>query len=246
MYAKEDRSESSNVFPIIEGTSSKADTAYSGEPIPRTAKEISEIYSVSDRAIQGWYRIVLQAHPWINETDLKVGKSAKTKYTVLCQRLIEAYRQSGMGSEEWILQIQAQNANILPKERLSPGQSLKQFGLTPVEVVEGADRGQIETAIYTVQPLLPFFHVEDLSITVPVVNTSEVDELTTSLLNQTNVAAEMLQQFVTADLRVKLAALLAQNTNLAAGLQNAAVVQAVQSLGKPVEGGDKENSFRPS
>lgn len=94
---------------ILSVKTSNLEAASSSEELfPRAAREIAETYGVSDRSIQNWYKVITEAYPSLTETDLKIGKSAKMKYTVLCQELIQAYRQSGKNSDEWIAEVQGQ------------------------------------------------------------------------------------------------------------------------------------------
>jgi len=236
-----DEDRPSNVFPLIPLTS--------GEPQPtaRTAGEIAEIYNKSDRTVQGWFKTVVQAYSWLPESTLKTGKSANTKYTVLFQELLSDFRKSGMGAEEWITAIHSSNADKLPKEKTSSERSLEQFHLTQaldVEVVEGGfPEIQTTSETYSVQPILKG-KFQNLMVTFPEVDTSGLDAQTLQLHEQTMQAVTALQGFFTADLKAKLTGVLAQNTNLAAAIQNSAVVGVVHGLGKPE--GEEEGSFRPS
>jgi len=240
MYAK-DEDRPRNVFPILPSTSGEP------QPTPRTAREIAEIYEVSDRTIQQWYRVVIKAYPWLKESDLKTGRSAQTKYTILFQEWISDFRESGMGAEEWISAIHSSNADKLPKEKTTSERSLKQFHLTQaveVEVVEDEFQEiQTTSETYTAQPILQV-NLQHLTVTLPEVDTSGLDAQTVQYTSHTAQAVNVLEQFIAADFKAKLTGVLAQNTNLAAALQHSAVVGAVQDLGvgKPEEGG----SFRPS
>jgi len=240
MYVK-DEDRPSNVFPILPSTSGEF------PPTPRTAKEISKIYDVSDRTIQDWFKVIRLAYPWLDETQLKVGRSAQTKYTVLLQELLSDFRESGMGAEEWISAIHFSNADKLPREKTLPERSLKQFHLTQaveVEVVEDEFQEiQTTSETYTAQPILQV-NLQHLTVTLPEVDTSGLDAQTVQYTSHTAQAVNVLEQFIAADFKAKLTGVLAQNTNLAAALQHSAVVGAVQDLGvgKPEEGG----SFRPS
>jgi len=241
MYA-EHKDRPSNVFPILPTDSSELH-----HPTPRTAKEIAEIYEVSDRTVQAWFKVVRLAYPWLKEADLKTGRSAQTKYTVLCQELIADFRESGMGAEEWVSKIHSSNQDKLPREKTVSERSLEQFHLTQaldVEVVEGGfPEIQTTSETYSVQPILKG-DFQNLMVTFPEVDTSGLDAQTLQLHEQTMQAVSALQGFFTADLKAKLTGVLAQNTNLAAAIQNSAVVGVVHGLGKP--GGEEGGSFRSS
>jgi len=244
MQASEGRP--SNVFPLITPTSCEP------QPTARTAGEIAEIYDKTDRTIQQWYKVVIKAYPWLKETDLKTGKSANTKYTVFFQELISDFRNSGMGTEEWIAAIHSSNADKLPKEKTNQERSLEQFGLSPaiqadVEVVEDLLGGMIQTVseTYLAQPIF-HFNVANLTVTLPTVDTSGLDAATLRLTTQTAQGIEILAQFATADLTAKLKGIFAQNTHVAAAIQHSAVVGSIQDLGVGKPEGEGEDSFRPS
>ncbi len=245
MYAKDDRPSSRNVFPISSLASNEP------QPMPKTAREIAEIYEVSDRTIQSWFKVVSQAYPWLSEADLKTGKSAQTRYTSLCQELIADFRASNKGTEEWVAAIHLSNAEKLPRKRTLQERSLEQFSLTPaveVEVLEEeAFGGRIETASvsYKAQPILQT-NLKNLTVTLPTVDTSALDAQTAKLMNQSAQAVEILRQFVTADLRTKLGGVLAQNTNLVAAIQHSAIISAVQDLGVGKPDTEEGDSFRSS
>jgi hypothetical protein len=234
MYAKDDRPLGHNVFPINSLLSSDP------QPVTKTAKEIAELYGVSDRTVQSWFKVVNQAHPWLKEADLKTGKSAQTRYTTLCQELISAFRASSQGAEEWTAAVHRSNAEKLPREKTSPERSLEQFSLTPtVEVLDSEEcGGRIDSAArsYEAEPILQI-HLQNLIITLPTVNTSTLDAQTAQFITQSAQAAEVLGQFITADLRAKLEGVLAQNTQMVAALQNSAIIGAIQGsgIGKPEE-----------
>jgi hypothetical protein len=253
MYVTKDRQEFSSIVPLISYAQSEPNMI-SVEPklqsVPRTAGDLATIYKVSDRAIQGWYKVIVRAHPWLGERDLKVGRSNKTKYTVLCQELLEAYRQSGMGAEEWVVASHHANAEKLPREKTLRERSLEQFGLTPaveVEVLEEeAFGGGIKTtsASYQAQPIAQA-HLQKLTVTLPTVDTSTLDAQTAQFSQLSAQAVAILGQFVTADLIAKLGGVLAQNTHLVAAIQHSAITGAVQKLGVgklEAEDGDSASS----
>ena len=80
---------------------------------PKSAKELGEIYQVTDKSIQTWFKTVFDAYCWLNPLDLKVGVSNKLRYTPLCQQLLADYRSSGLSADQWIAQVQAENADKL-------------------------------------------------------------------------------------------------------------------------------------
>jgi hypothetical protein len=228
MYAKDNRLLGHNVFPINSLPSSEP------QPIPKTAKEVAELHGVSDRTVQSWFKVVSQAYPWLNEADLKTGKSAQTRYTTLCQELISDFRASGQGAEEWTAAILRLNAEKLLREKTSPERSLEQFSLTPtVEVLDSEDcGGRIGSAArsYKAEPILQI-HLQNLIVTLPTVDTSTLDAQTAKFIAQSAQAAEVLEQFITADLKAKLQGVLAQNTQMVAALQNSAIIGAIQGSG---------------
>lgn len=75
------------------------------EPRPKSAREIAEEYSISDRQIQEDLKVVRRAYPWLEQKQLKIGVSAKTRYTPLCQQLLAQFRASDLTAEDWIEQV---------------------------------------------------------------------------------------------------------------------------------------------
>jgi hypothetical protein len=90
----------------------------SDELRPKSSKELADQYRVSDRTIQGWFKAVTTAYPWIEIESLKVGRSAKTRYTPLCQVLIAEYREAAtsLSEEDWIATVHAANPEKLPTD----------------------------------------------------------------------------------------------------------------------------------
>ncbi|MDX2245069.1 MAG: hypothetical protein NW224_30700 [Leptolyngbyaceae cyanobacterium bins.302] len=105
----------------------------------KSAKELAEEYEVSDRTIQTWFKTVTAAHPWIELETLKTGKSAKTRYTPLCQTLIAEYRAvaSNVSEENWIASVHAAN----PEKLSAPPTTQRQndVPLSPTEVLPRED-----------------------------------------------------------------------------------------------------------
>ena len=131
-----------------------ATTSASREPAielrPQSARNIAQVYQVSDRTVQDWIKTVFRAYPLIAQKDLKLGSSNRTRYTPLCQTLIKQYRSSGLSAEDWIASVHATNAtaqpaitpDILPAEP-SASNPDSQAGLPPqaVPYVQSTDLG---------------------------------------------------------------------------------------------------------
>jgi hypothetical protein len=248
MYASDGRPQVSNIIQLNASTTETdipSSEAANLPAIPRTAGELATIYRKSDRAIQGWVKIVGKAYPWLTASDLKTGRSNQTKYTVLCQVLIQDYRNSGMGADEWITSILAANPSKLPPEPTSPEKTLEGFGLSPerpleVEVMpdEAIAVGvelHTEHQIYRANPILQV-NFESLQIILPGADTRLLEQQTATFQQQTAQAVDALATYVAEDLKAKIATVLAQNTHVAAGVQNAAFIAALKDLGmgKPI------------
>lgn len=80
----------------------------------KSAKEIAEEFGVSDKTVQTWFKVVCAAYTWIEPEALKTGKSAKTRYTPLCQSLIAEYRAvaAELSEEDWITLVHAANPDL--------------------------------------------------------------------------------------------------------------------------------------
>jgi len=89
----------------------------SSEPSPevrsKSSRELADEYGVSDKTIQIWFKAVTAAYNWLEPETLKTGKSAKTRYTPLCQQLIAEYRAAvkELSEEEWIGSVHANNSD---------------------------------------------------------------------------------------------------------------------------------------
>lgn len=101
----------------------------------KSAKELADEYEVSDRTVHTWFKTVTAAYPWIEPEALKTGKSAKTRYTPLCQALIAAYRAlaSNVSEEDWIASIHAANPEKLPTNLTTQKQD--DVPLSPTEIL---------------------------------------------------------------------------------------------------------------
>ena len=82
----------------------------------KSAREVADEYGVSDRTVQTWFKVVATAYPWISPEALRTGKSAKTRYTPLCQTLLGEYRSSAgsLSEDDWIASIHAANPEKMP------------------------------------------------------------------------------------------------------------------------------------
>lgn len=89
--------------------------AASSEVRSKSARELAEQYGVSDRTVQSWFKAVCAAYFWIDPETLKTGRSAKTRYSPLCQQFIAQYRASAnnLSEEDWIASIHAVNPDKL-------------------------------------------------------------------------------------------------------------------------------------
>lgn len=101
----------------------------------KSAKELADEYEVSDRTVQTWFKTVTAAYPWIEPEALKTGKSAKTRYTPLCQALIAEYRAlaSNVSEEDWITSIHAANPEKL--STIPTTQKQDDVPLSPAQVL---------------------------------------------------------------------------------------------------------------
>ncbi|MEP0914211.1 hypothetical protein NDI45_25210 [Leptolyngbya sp. GB1-A1] len=91
------------------------------EPLTlKSAGELAEIYGVSDKSIQSWYKVVLLAYPWIDPLQLQVGASNKLRYTSLCQKLLADFRNSGLSKDQWIASVHASNPDKLHSPTPAP------------------------------------------------------------------------------------------------------------------------------
>jgi hypothetical protein len=107
-----------NLFEIPSEVSAPPSTEpieLSSEVRSKSAREISEQFGVSDKTVQTWYKSICAAYPWIEPEALKTGKSAKTRYTPLCQSLIAEYRTAAteLSEEDWIASVHAANVEKL-------------------------------------------------------------------------------------------------------------------------------------
>ena len=120
--------------------SSKA-TQPSVEVRPKSAKELADEYGVSDKSIQGWFKTVAAAYLWLDSETLKTGKSAKTRYTALCQVLIAEYRVSAanLSEEDWILSVHAANPEKLAAASPAAPSACDQTLVSPTEVMPSTD-----------------------------------------------------------------------------------------------------------
>lgn len=84
---------------------STVNTGTSSEIRPKSAKEIGQIYNVTDKTVQGWVSVVCRAYFWLPVKNLKIGKSNRTRYTALCQELIAQYRQSELTADDWVEKV---------------------------------------------------------------------------------------------------------------------------------------------
>ncbi len=152
------------------------------EPSPegrsKSAKELAHEYEVSDRTVQTWFKTVTTAYPWIDPSALKTGKSAKTRYTPLCQALLAEYRDNAsvLSEEDWIASVHAAN----PEQG-----SAREPEVTEAELVEapgGSKTGSVSATI-TVSPSKGTIAVHQVNqIHLTVINTqSEVDQALTHL-----------------------------------------------------------------
>ena len=103
-----------------------------------SASELADEFGVSSRTIQGWFKIIRQAYPWINEADLKTGSSAKTRYTPYCQQLIAEFRQAAesMSAEDWVASVHAQNSDLFHAQEKVP---LSVTEVVPLEAGSGKE-----------------------------------------------------------------------------------------------------------
>jgi hypothetical protein len=103
------------VAPEVALEASPEVVAAATEVRSKSAKELADQYGVSDRTVQSWFKTVTTAYAWIEPEALKTGKSAKTRYTPLCQELMAAYRTSAINisEEDWIASVHAANPEKL-------------------------------------------------------------------------------------------------------------------------------------
>jgi hypothetical protein len=101
----------------------------------KSSKELADEYEVSDRTVQTWVKTVATAYLWIPLKALKTGKSAKTRYTLLCQALIAEYRAAAaeLSEEDWIASVHAANPEKLPNT--ATAQKRDDVPLSPTEVM---------------------------------------------------------------------------------------------------------------
>jgi hypothetical protein len=227
--------------PLTEPT--LEDVPEASPQIARSAKELGRQHQVSDRTIQAWYGVVTRAYCWLPEPTFKVGNSNRTRYTPEFQCLVKQFRQSGLSAEDWVTQIHQANPALYQQTVKSTQYQAQQhryssFGLEPqavtAEVVdETSSTGGliVETPQhFQAQPLVQL-KIQTLNITLPEGNTTRLEQNTAQLQAQTIAALGSIQQAVTADFSTKLGAVLAQNTHAVAAMQNAAVIQAAETLG---------------
>jgi hypothetical protein len=211
--------------------------------VAQSAKDLGAQYQVSDRTIQAWFGIITKAYYWLPPATFKVGNSNRTRYTPEFQRLISDFKGSGLSADDWINQVhqahpeQYQAPDPQAQKRTLPN-TYSGFRLTPEaiapEIVEEDPRsgGSLieDPQIYQVQPLI-HLQIQTLTIHLPASNTTRLEQDTAQLQAQTIAALGSIQQAVTADFSTKLGAVLAQNTHAVAAMQNAAVIQAAETLG---------------
>lgn len=88
----------------------------------KSAKELADEYGVSDRTINTWFKTVAAAYCWMEVEALKTGKSAKTRYTPLFQKLLADYRAdaANRSDQDWMAAVHAANADKLSAPAATP------------------------------------------------------------------------------------------------------------------------------
>jgi hypothetical protein len=128
------------VAPEVALEASPEVVATSPEVRSRSAKELADQYGVSDRTIQTWFKTVTTAYAWIEPEALKTGKSAKTRYTPLCQELMATYRTSATNAseEDWIASVHAANPEKLATVAAAASSAPGEIPVSPTEVMPPA------------------------------------------------------------------------------------------------------------
>lgn len=125
---------SSNSIKVLSESSREAVSSVL-EVRSKSSKELAADYGVSDKTIQSWFKAVCAAYCWLEPETLKTGRSAKTRYTPLCQALIAEYRASAsdLAEEEWIASVHAAHPEKLATVRTAQQQA--EVPISPTEVL---------------------------------------------------------------------------------------------------------------
>ncbi len=132
----------------------------------KSAKELADEYGVSDRTVQSWFKTITTAYAWIEPESLKTGKSAKTRYTPLCQALIAEYRASTstLSEEDWIASVHAVNPEKLATAVPSAPAVSDDIPVSPTEVMPPVDRTAAGSLIPTGSSYLSALAAEELEL----------------------------------------------------------------------------------
>jgi len=112
---------------------SRVTVELSPEVRAKSAREIAAEYNVSDKTVQIWFKTVMAAYLWIEPETLKTGKSAKTRYTPLCQALISEYRAvaAELSEDDWIASVHAANPDKMPVANVTTAQPVETQAIRP-------------------------------------------------------------------------------------------------------------------
>ena len=209
---------------------------------PQFCKAIAEHYQQSKRTIQKWFVDLRALTPWFAESTLRLSDD---RYTPLAVELLgERYFAGSRKKWEQFLadryaeQIAVSSAATtqysvfsLPETHAS-----QSYEVVDGETVEEG-YGSLTTSVAS-QQALPIiqFNFQNLNVNLAAADTTPLHQQTQQAQSITAQAAGLLQQAVSAKFKADMAQVIAQNENLAAGIQATAVLDAMQDLGlgKPV------------
>lgn len=188
--------------------------------------ELADRYSTSTRTVQKMVGFVVEAYSWLNLEQLKQGASAQTRYTSLCVDYLDDLqraKEQGMSSPDWVQRVKENDApdDVLegelepepPSPSQSPGGSLITY-----------DSRQQATSIINI-------NLKNLNVGLQSVDTQALEAQTDHAKQVTANAAGILKDAISAKFQADIKQVVAQNENLAAGIQAGAIVDAVQNLG---------------
>jgi hypothetical protein len=182
-------------------------------------------FNYADQVVNTWY--------WLPESNIrKDGSYSQFGLDEISRRreyrLLKTYQE-----ETWEREGMPPKPTFALTQPSAPPVVEAELEEVPTTLVLGS-RGQITSQQSTrqVQPLLQI-SIESLQIQLPQADVSELNADTQKLQSINQQAIQVLTQYVSADLQSKVTELLSQNSNLAAAIQTAATVGAVQGIQAP-------------
>lgn len=165
----------------------------SPEVRPKSALELAEEYSVSDRAIQSWFKAVATAYYWIDAKQLKSGNGNKTRYTPLCQNLIAQYRGSNLSEDAWIASVHEAHPHEIPADVPvpQPSASLSAASGESAMVPYQAKSGELEQFTPPERKIFKFTSTDEFTETAKA-NTETALDVTQS--NSTSLVDALINQ----------------------------------------------------